>query len=89
MNCFIPFVGWIFGAILDLRGLIANTVKGDWVAAGMSVVGVVPYLGDTANIIALTMDDLPAIDKLRRACKTSFGKPQSRRTPGSPGTLCP
>ncbi|MBT2597925.1 VWA domain-containing protein [Arthrobacter sp. ISL-72] len=49
---FIPVVGWIVGAILDLRDLIANTVKGDWVAAGMSLAGVVPYVGDTANIIA-------------------------------------
>lgn len=49
---FIPVVGWIAGAILDLRDLIANTVKTDWVAAGMSLAGVVPYVGDTANIIA-------------------------------------
>lgn len=49
---FIPVVGWIVGAVLDLRDLIANTVRGDWVAAGMSLAGVVPYVGDTANIIA-------------------------------------
>jgi hypothetical protein len=49
---FIPVVGWIVGAILDLRDLLANSVKGDWVAAGMSLAGVVPYVGDTANIIA-------------------------------------
>lgn len=49
---FIPIVGWIAGAILDLRDLIANTVKTDWVAAGMSLAGVVPYVGDTANIVA-------------------------------------
>ncbi|TLM75326.1 VWA domain-containing protein [Pseudarthrobacter sp. NamB4] len=49
---FIPVVGWIAGAILDLRDAIANTVKTDWVAAGMSLAGIVPYVGDTANIIA-------------------------------------
>jgi hypothetical protein len=49
---FIPVIGWIAGALLDLRDLIANTVKTDWVAAGMSLAGVVPYIGDTANIIA-------------------------------------
>ena len=49
---FIPVVGWIVGAVLDLRDLLGNTVKGDWVAAGMSLAGVVPYVGDTANIIA-------------------------------------
>jgi hypothetical protein len=49
---FIPVVGWIAGAILDLRDAIANTVKANWVAAGMSLAGIVPYVGDTANIIA-------------------------------------
>lgn len=49
---FIPVVGWIVGAVLDLRDLLANTVKGDWVAAGMSLAGVVPYVGDAANIAA-------------------------------------
>lgn len=49
---FIPVIGWIAGAILDLRDAIANTVKTDWVAAGMSLAGIVPYVGDTANIIA-------------------------------------
>jgi Mg-chelatase subunit ChlD len=49
---FIPVIGWIVGAVLDLRDLLANTVKGDWVAAGMSLAGVVPYVGDVANISA-------------------------------------
>lgn len=49
---FIPVVGWIVGAILDLRDAIANTVKTDWVAAGMSLAGIVPYIGDAANIAA-------------------------------------
>lgn len=49
---FIPVVGWIVGAILDLRDAIANTVKTDWVAAGMSLAGIVPYVGDAANIAA-------------------------------------
>ncbi|WP_460462961.1 VWA domain-containing protein [Arthrobacter pigmenti] len=49
---FIPVVGWIAGAILDLRDAIANTVKTNWVAAGMSLAGIVPYVGDTANIVA-------------------------------------
>ena len=49
---FIPVVGWIVGAVLDLRDLLANMVKGDWVAAGMSLAGVVPYVGDAANIAA-------------------------------------
>lgn len=49
---FIPVVGWIVGAVLDLRDAIGNVVKGEWVGAGMSLVGVVPYIGDAANIAA-------------------------------------
>lgn len=47
---FIPVVGWIVGAVLDLRDTIGNVVRGEWVGAGLSVVGVVPYIGDAANI---------------------------------------
>lgn len=49
---FIPVIGWVLGAILDLRDLLANSVRGDWIAAGMSLAGVVPYVGDAANIAA-------------------------------------
>jgi Mg-chelatase subunit ChlD len=47
---FIPVVGWIVGAVLDLRDAIGNVVRGEWVGAGMSLVGVVPYIGDAGNI---------------------------------------
>ncbi|WP_323960987.1 VWA domain-containing protein [Arthrobacter sp. JZ12] len=49
---FIPFIGWIAGAVLDLRDAIANTVRGEWIAAGTSLAGFIPYVGDSANIIA-------------------------------------
>jgi Mg-chelatase subunit ChlD len=49
---FIPIVGWIAGIILDLRDGIANAVRADWVAVGMSAAGFVPYIGDAANITA-------------------------------------
>lgn len=48
----IPVVGWIAGLLLDLRDALGNTIKGDWAAAGMSMVGFMPYVGDAANIAA-------------------------------------
>jgi hypothetical protein len=47
---FIPVIGWIVGAILDVRDAIGNAVRGEWVASGLSVVGIVPYVGDALNI---------------------------------------
>ena len=47
---FIPEVGWVVGIVFDLRDTLANTIKTEWVAAGLSVAGVIPYLGDGANI---------------------------------------
>lgn len=46
---FVPAVGWIFGSMGDLRDIIANVIRGDWVAAGFSITSLIPYGGDTAN----------------------------------------
>jgi hypothetical protein len=46
----IPVIGWIVGAVLDVRDTIGNLVRGEFVGAGLSLVGVVPYVGDAANI---------------------------------------
>jgi hypothetical protein len=46
----IPVVGWIVGGAADLRDTIAGLIKGDWVGAGLSVLGVVPYVGDAVAI---------------------------------------
>ncbi|MET0494507.1 MAG: hypothetical protein ABW000_15405 [Actinoplanes sp.] len=46
----IPVVGWILGGIADLRDTIAGLIKGDWVGAGLSILGVVPYVGDAVAI---------------------------------------
>ena len=48
---FVPEVGWVVGIVFDLRDTLANTIKTEWVAAGLSVAGVIPYLGDGANIL--------------------------------------
>jgi hypothetical protein len=46
----IPVVGWILGGLADLRDTIAGVIHGDWVSAGLSILGVVPYVGDAIAI---------------------------------------
>ncbi|MFU8872690.1 hypothetical protein [Micromonospora sp. SL4-19] len=46
----IPVVGWILGGLADLRDTIAGLIHGDWVSAGLSILGVVPYVGDAIAI---------------------------------------
>jgi len=47
---FIPVVGWIVGGLADIRDTIASLIHGDWVGAGLSILGVVPYVGDAVSI---------------------------------------
>jgi hypothetical protein len=46
----IPVVGWVLGGIADLRDTIAGLINQDWVGAGLSVLGIVPYVGDAIAI---------------------------------------
>lgn len=46
----IPVVGWIIGGIADIRDTIAALIKADWVGAGLSILGIVPYVGDAVAI---------------------------------------
>ncbi|GAA1817221.1 hypothetical protein HC028_21275 [Planosporangium flavigriseum] len=46
----IPVVGWILGGLADIRDTIAGLIHGDWVSAGLSILGVVPYVGDAVAI---------------------------------------
>jgi hypothetical protein len=46
----IPVVGWILGGLADLRDTIAGLIHGDWISAGLSLLGVVPYVGDAVAI---------------------------------------
>ncbi|MGS2613573.1 hypothetical protein ACVCAH_03435 [Micromonospora sp. LZ34] len=48
----IPVVGWIVGAVTDIRDAVAAAIRGDWVSAGFSVVGLIPYAGDAVAIPA-------------------------------------
>jgi hypothetical protein len=46
----IPVVGWILGGLADLRDTIAGLIHGDFISAGLSILGVVPYVGDAIAI---------------------------------------
>jgi hypothetical protein len=46
----VPVVGWILGGLADIRDTIAGLIHGDWVSAGLSILGVVPYVGDAVAI---------------------------------------
>jgi len=46
----IPVVGWVLGGLADLRDTIAALIKADWVGAGLSIMGLVPYVGDAVAI---------------------------------------
>ncbi|BCY13969.1 hypothetical protein [Actinoplanes sp. L3-i22] len=46
----IPVVGWVLGGLADLRDTIAGLINQDWVGAGLSVMGLVPYVGDAVAI---------------------------------------
>lgn len=48
----IPVFGWVIGGLADLRDAIASAIHSDWVGAGFSVAGVVPYIGDVAEVAA-------------------------------------
>lgn len=47
---FIPVVGWIIGTVTDLRDVLAHAIRSDWVGAGLSLLSVVPYVGDVLAI---------------------------------------
>lgn len=47
----IPFpVTWVAGTCADVRDFIANLVKLEWAAAGLSLVGLVPDVGDIVKL---------------------------------------
>ncbi|MFC7529794.1 hypothetical protein [Actinoplanes sp. GCM10030250] len=46
----IPVVGWVLGGAADLRDVIAGLIHQDWIGAGLSGVGLIPYGGDAVAI---------------------------------------
>ncbi|WP_130336308.1 hypothetical protein [Micromonospora kangleipakensis] len=49
---FIPVVGTALGFLTDVRDAIADAIHGEWVSAGISIVGIVPVVGDSIEIVA-------------------------------------
>ncbi|MFC6235097.1 hypothetical protein ACFPZL_08395 [Leucobacter soli] len=49
-SSFIPGIGWIVGGVADLRDTVGAMIHSDWVGAGFSATGLVPYGGDAASI---------------------------------------
>jgi hypothetical protein len=49
---FIPVVGTILGLLTDVRDAIADLIHADWVGAGISIVGIVPEIGDAIELAA-------------------------------------
>ncbi|MCM0673260.1 hypothetical protein NCC78_00725 [Micromonospora phytophila] len=47
---FIPVVGWVLGGLADIRDTIAGVIHSDWVGAGLSIIGLIPYAGDAVAI---------------------------------------
>jgi hypothetical protein len=45
----IPVVGWILGGLADIRDTIAALIHADRVGAGLSILGVIPYVGDAVS----------------------------------------
>ncbi|WP_062383726.1 hypothetical protein [Demequina iriomotensis] len=46
----VPGVGTVIGGAADLRDAIASAIHQDWVAAGFTVIGMVPGSGDAAQV---------------------------------------
>lgn len=46
----IPVVGTAVGTVADVRDTIGSAIHADWVGAGLSAAGLVPYVGDAASV---------------------------------------
>lgn len=49
---FIPGAGWVVGSAADVRDAVGAAIHADWVGAGFSVLGLVPFGGDATAIPA-------------------------------------
>jgi len=53
---FIPVVGWVVGAFADVRDAVGSAVKGEWAGAGLSVLGVLPVVGDVGKLVGRVVE---------------------------------
>ncbi|HEX5750701.1 MAG TPA: hypothetical protein VFZ09_31025 [Archangium sp.] len=61
---FIPVVGWVVGALADVRDAVGNAVKGEWAGAGLSLVGVIPVVGDVGKLVGRIVEFTSQYGKL-------------------------
>jgi hypothetical protein len=53
---FIPVVGWVVGGLADVRDAVGSAVKGEWAGAGLSVLGVLPVVGDVGKLVGRVVE---------------------------------
>ncbi|WP_309888344.1 hypothetical protein [Archangium sp.] len=53
---FIPVVGWVVGGLADVRDAVGNAAKGEWAGAGLSVLGVLPVVGDVGKLVGRVVE---------------------------------
>lgn len=69
---FIPLLGQVVGTTSDLRDLIVNLIKRDWVSAGFNAGGLIPYTGDTASIVRKVKAFIEKNPHLKRVVNTAI-----------------
>jgi Mg-chelatase subunit ChlD len=92
-SSFIPVVGWIVGGVADLRDAVGSAIHADWVGAGLSVVGVLPYAGDAVAIpgkaLAFALRNADKTDEVLAFVAKIDDVPQSVKTATARGILGP
>jgi len=53
---FIPVVGWVVGGLADVRDAVGSAVKGEWAGAGLSMLGVLPVVGDVGKLVGRVVE---------------------------------
>ncbi len=46
----LPAVGWVIGGAADIRDAVVALIRGDWVGVSVSVLGLIPVVGDAAAV---------------------------------------
>jgi hypothetical protein len=49
-------VGWVVGALADVRDAVGSAAKGEWAGAGLSVLGVLPVVGDVGKLVGRVVE---------------------------------
>lgn len=58
----LPTIGWVIGGAADIRDAVVAFIERDWVGVSVSIMGLIPVLGDTAAVstkLARFVDKFP------------------------------